>query len=204
MRPACDKICDKRPVWHIVRRTAGGFIGELMKAGEKFFLLTPKGAQELRDRSSKLDANAKNILSLVEQGYVTAETILQRSKAPRDQVVEALRSHLSQGFLATATSDGTTPSEASASSASVASSTSERLRLKPGISPAQARFLLSNFCLDQFGPKGQDLADVVGFCTDVTSLQLALDNIRTEVKMLMPERRPVLVECVREINETDY
>jgi hypothetical protein len=86
----------------------------------------------------------------------------------------------------------------------VTSSISERLRLKPGISPAQARFLLTDFCLDQFGADGQVLADAVEFCADVTSLQMALDNIRTEVKRLGPEGRAALVACVREINETDF
>jgi hypothetical protein len=156
-----------------------------MKAGDKFFLLTPKGVEELRGKASKLDANARNFLSLIEQGYTTAEVILQR-------------------FVATATSDGTTPAAAPEATPSVADSMSERLRLKPGVSPSQARFVLSNFCLDQFGTQGKDFADAVEFCADVPSLQLALDNIRTEVKKLCPERRPALVACVREINDTDY
>ena len=71
-------------------------------------------------------------------------------------------------------SEGPTPS--------VADSISERLRLKPGISPSQARFALSNFCLDIFGAAGQDLAHVVEFCNDVGSLQMALDTIRSEIK----------------------
>ena len=89
-------------------------------------------------------------------------------------------------------------------SPSAADTISERLRFKPGISPSQARFALSNFCLDVFGAAGQDLADVVEFCNDVSSLQMALDTIRSEIKKLHPERRPDLVAVVREINETDY
>jgi hypothetical protein len=175
-----------------------------MKAGEKFFVLTPKGVEELRGRTSKLDANARNFLSLIEQGYTTAEAILLRSKAAREDVIDGLRLLLSNNFVATATSDGTTQAGTPDSTPSVADSISERLRLKPGISPSQARFMLSNFCLDQFGTDGKDLADAVEFCVDVDSLQLALDNIRTEVKKLFPERRPELVACVREINETDF
>jgi hypothetical protein len=174
-----------------------------MKAGEKCFLLTPKGVEELRGRTPKLDATAMSILSLIDHGTTVAESILQRSKFTRDQVIEGLRVLLSNGFISTSTSDVTvqpTPEP----TPSVADSVSERLRLKPGISPSQARFALSNFCLDQFGTNGQDLAEAVSFCTDVDSLQLALDNIRTEVKKLFPERRAALVACVREINETDY
>jgi hypothetical protein len=175
-----------------------------MKAGEKYFLLTPKGAEELRARTSKLDAGPRNFLSLIEQGYTTAETLFQRSKATRDDVIDGLRLLLGGGFVSTATSDGATPAAAPEPAPSVADSVSERLRLKPGISPSQARFILSNFCLDQFGTAGKDLSDAVEFCGDVPSLQLALDNIRTEVKKICPEQRPALVACVREINETDY
>jgi hypothetical protein len=176
-----------------------------MKAGEKFFLLTPKGTEELRGRTPKLDATARSILSLIDQGTIVAESILQRSKFTRDQVIEGLRFLLSNGFISTSTSDATVqPTPEPAPAPSVADSVSERLRLKPGISPSQARFALSNFCLDQFGTNGQDLAEAVSFCTDVDSLQMALDNIRTEVKKLFPERRAALVACVREINETDY
>ena len=176
-----------------------------MKASEKFFLLTPKGTEELRSQTPKLDATARSILSLIDQGTIVAESILQRSKLTRDQVIEGLRSLLSNGFISASTSEGTVQAPpASTPAVSVADSVSERLRLKPGISPSQARFVLSNFCLDQFGTNGQDLADAVGFCTDVDSLQMALDNIRTEVKKLFPERRAALVACVREINETDF
>jgi len=176
-----------------------------MKAGEKFFLLTPKGTEELRSQTPKLDVIARGILSLIEHGTTVAESILQRSKFTRDEVIEGLRVLLSNGFISTSTSEETVQAPPGSTSAvSVADSVSERLRLKPGISPSQARFVLSNFCLDQFGTNGQDLADVVGFCTDVASLQLALDNIRTEVKKLFPERRAALVACVREINETDF
>jgi hypothetical protein len=79
-----------------------------------------------------------------------------------------------------------------------------RLSLKPGISPSQARFALSNFCLDQFGTNGQYLADVVEVCKDVASLQAALDAIRIEVDNRCPDRLPALVACVHEINETDF
>jgi hypothetical protein len=166
-------------------------------------LLTPKGMEELRGRAPKLDADARSLLSLIDQGTTVAESILQRSKFTRDQVIEGLRVLLSSGFISSSMGDASAhaPPE---STPSVADSVSERLRLKPGISPSQARFALSNFCLDQFGTNGQDLAEAVGLCTDVASLQLALDNIRTEVKKLFPERRAALVACVREINDTDY
>ena len=183
-----------------------------MKAGEKYFVLTPKGIEELRGRAPKLDANSRNVLSLIEQGFTSADALLQRSKTTRDEMIDMVRLLLSNGFISTVISDGTVkapapapaPTLTPAPTPSVADSVSERLRLKHGVSPSQARFVLSNFCLDQFGTAGKDLADVVDLCVDVAGLQLALDSIRSEVKRICPDRRPALVACVREINETDY
>ena len=80
---------------------------------------------------------------------------------------------------------------------------SRDLRLNFGISPSQARFALSNFCMDEFGTDGQFLVDAVSLCNDVMSLQEVLNSIRAEVDERLPNRLPALVVCVREINETD-
>ena len=167
-----------------------------MKPGDKL-QITPKGTDELRSRASKLDVNTKIFLSLIEQGAGTPEAIMQRSKATREVVADGLRLLMSNKLVETGSGSGE-------AAPSVADSISERLKFKPGISPSQARFALSNFCLDIFGAAGQDLADVVEFCNDVSSLQMALDTIRSEIKKLHPEKRPDLVAVVREINETDF
>jgi hypothetical protein len=175
-----------------------------MKSGEKL-QITPKGVDELRGRASKLDLHSKIFLSLIEQGATTSEALMQRSKATREQVADGLRLLMSNKLVETGSaSPPASPSGSGEAAPSAADSISERLRFKPGISPSQARFALSNFCLDVFGTAGQDLADVVEFCNDVSNLQMALDTIRSEIKKLHPERRPDLVAVVREINETDF
>jgi hypothetical protein len=78
------------------------------------------------------------------------------------------------------------------------------LSLKSGVSPSQTRFALSNFCLDQFGTNAQDLAEVLELCTDIASLQEALNNIQIEVGNRCPDRMPELVACVNEINQTAF
>ena len=175
-----------------------------MKAGEQVLLLTPKGMEALRSRAPKLDANARNILSLIEQGVTSADAILQRSKSPREEVIDGLRSLLSNRLVETAESGAAARSGTPEATPAGPSSASTRLSLKPGVSPSQARFTLSNFCLDQFGTEGQHLADVVDLCSDVASLQEALDAIRSEVDKRCPDRRPALAACVQEINETDF
>ncbi len=76
------------------------------------------------------------------------------------------------------------------------------LQLAPGVSLAQARFSLADFCLDQFGARGQALVDAVNAGGDVRAIQGALNRIATEVKEHHRDALEKLLECVREINAT--
>jgi hypothetical protein len=76
------------------------------------------------------------------------------------------------------------------------------LRLAAGVSLAQARFALSDFCLDHFGSRSQPLVDAINECIDVSSLQKILSRIGTEIKERHRDALPRLLECVREINDT--
>ena len=62
--------------------------------------------------------------------------------------------------------------------------------------------MLSEFCLDLFGSRGQPLLEAIERCNDVGTLQVVLNRIGSEVEQRHPDRLPKLRECVREINET--
>jgi hypothetical protein len=170
------------------------------KSSGEFFVLTPQGAQELHSRHLELDATAKNILQLIEQGAVTADAILERSMFPHNTVIEGLRRLLSNKWVAAA-ADGASAPQSSGNSASGRSGRRE-LRLKFGISPTQARFALSNFCMDHFGAEDRYLVDLVSLCADAMTLQEVLNSIRAEVDERFPDHLSALFDCVREINET--
>ena len=171
-----------------------------MKSGEQVLILTAKGTEELRNHASKLDASARNILSLIEQGCRTTDAILQRSMFPHNSVVDGLRRLLTNRFVAMADDEPASRPGGSADSARVGR---RGLRLNFGISPSQARFALADFCMDEFGTDGQYLVDAVSLCNDVMSLQEVLNSIRAEVDERLAKRLPALIACVREINETD-
>ena len=76
------------------------------------------------------------------------------------------------------------------------------LRLEAGVSLAQARFMLSDFCLEQFGARAQQFMDAMDRCRDVAALQKVLSLIGTDVAERQRERLPKLIDCVREINAT--
>jgi hypothetical protein len=171
-----------------------------MKSGDQTLVLTSKGTEELRNHAFQLDVSARNILSLIEQGCKTSDAILQRSMFPHNTVVDSLRRLLTNKFVAFAEDD----SAGRAAGSPGATRPGRRdLRLNFGISPSQARFALSNFCMDEFGTDGQFLVDAVSLCTDIMSLQEVLNSIRSEIEEQLPARMPALIACVRELNDTD-
>ena len=76
------------------------------------------------------------------------------------------------------------------------------LWLEAGVSLAQARFTLSEFCLNQFGARAQQLMDAIDRCADLTALQKVLILIGADVEGRHSESLPKLIDCVREINAT--
>ncbi|HXP64206.1 MAG TPA: hypothetical protein VN815_01915 [Steroidobacteraceae bacterium] len=83
-----------------------------------------------------------------------------------------------------------------------AADAADPMRLDADISLSQTRFMLSEFCLNQFGVQSQEFVDAVNRCGDVTSLQKVLSLIRTEMLAHHRDRLPLLIACVREINDT--
>jgi hypothetical protein len=94
------------------------------------------------------------------------------------------------------------PQRSALAPASPRSAEKDPLRLEPGVSLAQARFVLAEFCLDQFGMKGQQFVDRINRCVDLAGLQTILNGIGAEVRDHQGDSLPKLSGCVRQINET--
>ena len=82
------------------------------------------------------------------------------------------------------------------------SAATDPLQLKVGVSLAHARFVLSEFCLDQFGARAQQFMDAIDGCREVTALQRVLNLITADIQERHRERLPNLIDCARDINET--
>jgi hypothetical protein len=82
------------------------------------------------------------------------------------------------------------------------SAATDPLQLRAGVSLAHARFVLSEFCLDQFGARAQQFTDAIDRCRDVVALQKVLSLINADVQERHRECLPKLIDCAREINET--
>jgi hypothetical protein len=172
-----------------------------MKLRKEMLILTPKAAEELRKGTYQFDVTAKNVLLLIEQGATTTEMLLQRSMFPHNAVIESLHRLVGNKCVAVVTDDGSSSRSGVSETGSYLGR--DELHLKFGVAVSQARFALSNFCMDNFDSENQYLVDAISLCGDVFSLQEVVNTIRTDVDELCPGRLPALIACVREINETD-
>ncbi len=172
-----------------------------MKLRKEILILTPKGAQELHQGTHQFDVTAKNILTLIEQGASTTDMVLQRSMFPHNAVTECLHRLVRNKSVAIVTDDGSTSRPGVSETGSYLGR--DDLHLKLGVAVSQARFALSNFCMDNFDSENQHLVDAISLCNNVFSLQEVVNAVRSDVDELCPHRRPALIACVREINETE-
>jgi hypothetical protein len=197
--------------------------------GPTHFVLTLKGAEELAMRTYRLDLKVRNILFLIQKGTPTVEAILHNSIFPREEVVEKLRGLLREQFvalngdpsatpasneaparpdaLATASGPGTMESPAPETIGAppfVRTAPSSFPTLEAGVSVSHARFVLCDFCLDQFGTRAQPLVDAINAAADASDLQHALDSVTAEIRKYLEGQLPALMAHVREINASRF
>lgn len=168
---------------------------ELSMDENSFLALTSKGAEELQSRIYKLDFKARNILFLIKMGSLTLEALVEKAVFPRAEVSAKLRALLDEQFV----TDGSDSPRSVEKTASLPVS-NENLRLEDAVAVSQARFALSDFCLDCFGLNAQPLIDAIGRCSSTDKLQIVLDSIAGTVRKEYPEKYSALTMCIRDIN----
>jgi hypothetical protein len=172
-----------------------------------YFVLTPKGVEELSERTHRLDARLRNILFLIQKGTPTVEAILQNSIFPEQEVIEKLRGLLKERFVQL---DASARPRTITGADPVTVGPAPFARTAPPAFPtldsdvpmSQARFVLCDFCLDYFGTKAQVMVEAIEGAANVAQLQQVLDRITAEVRKHFKDQLPVLMARVRDINQT--
>jgi hypothetical protein len=171
--------------------------------GPAHFVLTAKGSEELSLRTHRLDIKLRSLLVLIQKCSPTLEAVLQKSLFPREEAMERLRGLVKEQFVAL---DSATGGEAPATlngSRVAAAAVSASLSLEQGISLSQARFGLSDFCLDAFGVEAQPLIDAINAAADVSGLQRVVDELASRAaRGGRAELVADLKQRVRDINES--
>ena len=155
---------------------------------------TPKGEDEVKSRSNKLSFRKRSVLILLDK-LQTVENVLHKTVFPKDEIVSDIQELIRDGFVAIS------GAEVSSQSA-VASGSEARFELDDEIILSEAKFLLTDFAVDSFGMQSQTIANQIRACKDVRELRICLGGIFSITERQCPNRLPVLLGLVNEINET--
>ena len=155
--------------------------------------LTPKGVDEALNRTYKIHIRQRSVLILLAKPQ-SVEYILQKQQLfKQDEVFEIINQLINEGFVEI------NGGGMQRSSAPIAGG---NMQLLEGIIISEAKFLLVDFCVDSFGTKSQAFVDEIGGCKNEKSLQLSLGNIYSAIETQSPDRLPLLMKIVAEINAT--
>lgn len=156
--------------------------------------LTAKGVDEALNRTYKVNIRLRSVLILLGKPQ-TIEYVLQKQQLlDKEEVIAIINQLVSEGFVY---AEGGTIPRATSSAAS-----GGNIRLLEGIVISEAKFLLVDFCVDSFGTHSQTFVDELGACRNEKNLQLCLKNIYAAIEMHSPDRLPILLKIVAEINAT--
>lgn len=155
---------------------------------------TQKGEDEVKSRSNKLSLRKRSVLILLDK-LQTVENVLHKTVFPKDEIVSDIQELIRDGFVAIGGAEVSSQSPA-------ASGSDEKFRLDDEIILSEAKFLLTDFSVDSFGMQSQTIANQIRACKDVRELRICLGGIFSITERQCPNRLPVLLKLVDEINET--
>ncbi|MBV5336867.1 MAG: hypothetical protein J0653_02425 [Deltaproteobacteria bacterium] len=156
--------------------------------------ITPKGAEEVQHRVYKLNIKKRSILIQLVTPH-TIEQILHNTVFPHKEIIEEIESLLREGFMRLGGNNEVPVQRNEAP-------TQKNLTLDDEIIVSEAKFLLSDFCVDSFGTQSKELAEEIRACHDVACVRSFLNKTYTLTEKFSPGQLPRLMDVVREINDT--
>jgi hypothetical protein len=168
--------------------------------------ITQKGEDEVKRRVFKLNMKKRSVLILLDKPK-PIQLLLAKSVFPQNEIIEEIEALLRDGFvsLCGVTAPEPIPPIMTAAAPAVApgmASASGIFHLNDEIMLAEAKFMLYDFSVDSFGTKSQAFADNIRACSSVKDLENCLRGIYTATEAKCPNRIPVLLGVIKEINET--
>lgn len=163
-------------------------------------LITERGNQEIRDRIANLDVKARSVLLALITAPRTIGELLSNLPLERAEALLRIDGMLKDGLISRQR-DGTS-TIAQTSQKSAAMSAAGQLDLKAGVFVSEARFLLTDFCVDVFGTEADKLVSAVEDADGVTGLRRCLQEIATQLAKKDPKAIASLQRVVAAINET--
>ena len=163
--------------------------------------LTQKGVDEVKTRAYKLNIKKRSVLLLLEK-LQTIEYVLSKAVFRREEVIEEIRDLAQDGFIVIG-GDTAPVLQVQVSSVPQDPFSGGRYQLGPEITLSEAKYLLIDFCFDNFGTRSEAFSDEIRACKTVPTLGRCLETIVVEVGRQCPDRLPILDSLVSGINDTD-
>ena len=159
--------------------------------------ITKKGADEVKNRQFKVGLRKRSVLITLENPR-TIEQILHNSVFQKNEILEDIKALFLEGFI------DIEGEKLPASSASISNSSAapQKNYLENEIIISEAKFLLTDFCVDSFGTQSQAYVDEIHTCHDVDSIRACLNKIFSLTEKHFPDLLPKLHAVVGEINKT--
>lgn len=156
------------------------------------FLITPKGAEELKSRKYKLDLKKRSILRLLEVTRSVKE-IFEKVIVPREEVAADIELLCANGFISAAVNTTNFSSEQTI--------IGETFDLHADTILPEAKFLLIDFCTDHLGILSQTLSTEIRACPSPQSLSAYIRNIYRLVEKELPQQLPNFKVVIAEIKK---
>ena len=164
--------------------------------------LTPKGEDELKHRTHRLSVRKRSLLLLVEHPR-TLEDLFRKTVLHHEEVAGEVQSLLNDGFIAVAgKSDSTRTVPPPPSRVEKPPSSAGGFQLNDEIVISEAKFLLIDFCVDSFGTHSDTFCHDIHGCHSVAAVAKCVGAIVAAAGKECPDRLPVLVKVIEEINAT--
>ena len=163
--------------------------------------ITPKGEDEIKRRVYKLDMKKRSLLILLDRPqtieYLTSKTVL-----PQEEFNAVIIALIQDGFIATGGAAAGPSAAGSNRSNGQPSPAGSKIHIEDDVILSEAKFLLTNFCVDSFGTESQVFVDTIRACKSVNDLRYHLNTIHAAAEKQHPAQIPTLLGVIREINAT--
>jgi hypothetical protein len=160
-------------------------------------LITPSGSRKISDPAAGLDSKARSILLALSAAPHAIGELLGNLPVERAESLIRIADLLKEGLVSSRAAAPRTQAQTQRELPPV-----DGLDLKHGIFLSEARFLLTDFCVDVLGAGSEKLTTGVENANGVDGLRDCLRDIAALIAQEHPAALPTLHGIVLAINET--
>ena len=166
------------------------------------YIVTEKGVSEISSRAYKIGVKGRSILLLLSSPHSIPQIIKKTSFSREDVISQIIflskNDFIKQYLPGAATNGGNSSSVAAGQGVQIP----ERLRIHEDAIISEAKFLLSDFAMDNFYSQAQELCNEVRAGKTVLDVQRFLLKLYTMTHQSCPAKKETLLALVVEINQT--